>query len=311
MRRFHIAVVLLMSAVLMTGLASTVSADSFQFSGNCRYNGDKITSSFTSEEFAASQAQLEPGDDLAYTVKYKNESDETTLWYMRNSVLETLEEAKDQAENGGYTYTLANVDPKGKETILFDNSEVGGETKTADLEGLKQATNATGNFFFIQELKPGETATTKLYVALDGETEVNDYMDTYGALMVSYAVENQATGTNTEQPGTSTPRTGDQTDLMKWILMMAGALVLALLAIISWRRDRREDEPAMATAGAGASAVVTGAEAGMAEHAADAVGVASTTAGSKTTAAGPGKSTNPDLDAALDLAERRKDGDRA
>ena len=240
MRKTHVIAVLLMTVALVVAMSGMVSANSYKFKGACQYNGNEITSDFTSEEFAASQSDLEPGDDLAYKVTYTNNSNRTTYWYMRNSVLETLEEAKKQAENGGYTYVLKNIGPDGTETTLFDNSEVGGETKKADLEGLKQATNATGNFFYIQELKPGETGTTSLYVALDGETEVNDYMDTRGALMVSYAVEDQS-GNNTEQPS---PRTGDTMDLWKFILLMAAAVAVAILAIVSWRRDRKDGEKA-------------------------------------------------------------------
>ncbi len=239
MRKYHITAVLLMSMILMVGLSSACWANSYKFDGNCKYNGSEITSNFSTEEWAAEQAGMEPGDELHYTVKYKNKSDETTYWYMRNSVLDTLEESKEQAENGGYTYTLKNIGPGGKKTTLFDNSEVGGETKKADLEGLKQATNATGEYFFIQELKPGETGTTTLYIKLDGETEVNDYMDTKGAVMLSYAVEKEGEGKTIVQ---HVPRTGDPTNILIFALIMAAAVAAAILAILSWRRDRRRRE---------------------------------------------------------------------
>ncbi len=259
-KRIHIAAILLLTVVLTIGMSAVSWADTFDFSGKCHYDGKEIKSSFTTDEWAASQTELEPGDDLEYTVTYTNNSKDNTSWYMRNSVLETLEDAKEQAENGGYTYVLKNIGPDGKETVLFDNSEVGGETKTEDLEGLKQATNATGEYFFIQDLKPGETGTTSLYVALDGETEVNDYMDTRGALMLSYAVENNSTNTTTEQPpqprqpgNPGSPRTGDDMDLMKFVLLMAGALIAAFLAIFSWRRDRRDQASEAAGAESGRS----------------------------------------------------------
>lgn len=256
MKQIHVMAILLMAGILMAAMSAMAFADTFKFDGKCTYNGDEITSDFTTEDWAASQADMEPGDDLHYSVKYTNKSGHTTSWYMRNSVLETLEEAKDAAENGGYTYKLINVGPSGKKTVLFDNSEVGGETKVDDLEGLKQATNATGDYFFIQKLKSGETATTELYVALDGETEVNDYMDTRGALMVSYAVEEES-GDKTRTVVQKTPRTGDPMDLMKYILMMVLALVVAFLAILSWRRDKKK---AAAEGAGGAEVVMSAAE---------------------------------------------------
>ena len=231
-----------MTVVLMVGLTVTSSANTYKFNGKCQYNGSKITSNFSTEEFAASQDGMEPGDSLTYKVTYKNNSDKKTSWYMRNKVLETLEENKSQAENGGYTYVLKNIGPNGTETTLFDNSQVGGETKKGKLEGLLQATNATGNFFFIQDLKPGESATTYLHVAMDGETEVNDYMDTHGELMVSYAVEDQ--DGKTDEQKDNNPRTGDPMSIWKFIALMAAAVAVAIFAIISWRRDRKDGEQA-------------------------------------------------------------------
>ena len=271
MKKLHVIAVLLMAGALMLAMSAAVFAESYSFEGDCAYNGDEIKASFNSDEFAASQKNLEPGDEVSYTLKYTNNSKEVTSWYMRNSVLETLEEAKDAAENGGYTYKLVNVDPQGKETVLFDNSEVGGETKVGDLEGLKQATNATGEYFFIQKLKAGESGQTKLSVALDGETEVNDYMNTRGSLMVSYAVENDTqdegedvrvveqtrTTTSSGNPG-STPRTGDPMDMLKYILMMVAAVIVGFFAVLSWRRDRKE----AATEAAAEAAVEAGIDIG-------------------------------------------------
>ena len=234
--------------ILMVGLSSAAFANSYDFKGACKYKNNEITSNFTSDDWAAEQGEMEPGDDLTYTVTYKNNSDKTTFWYMKNEVLETLEDAKDQAENGGYTYILENEGPNGDRTTLFDNSEVGGETKVADLEGLRQATNATDEYFFIQELAPGETGTTHLYVELDGETEVNDYMDTKGALMVSYAVEEESASqmadiTYQHVPGNaSNVRTGDPRNILIFALIMAAAVAAAVLAILNWRRERRAGE---------------------------------------------------------------------
>ena len=236
--------ILLTALALSLCMSSSCFAESHSAKGKCAYDGEDINGTFTSEEFAATQHELEPGDDLEYTITYKNDSKDNTEWYMLNTVLETLEENKEQAENGGYTYILRNIGPDGEVTTLFDNSAVGGEKVVGKLQGLRQATTATGDYFYIQSLKPGESAKTYLYVGFDGETEVNDYMDTYGAWRVAYAVEPVKPG----QPPTNNPptttRTGDSTDIMKWIAVMAAALLSLILVIISWRKDRKDGEKA-------------------------------------------------------------------
>ncbi|MBQ9015960.1 MAG: hypothetical protein IJ109_07525 [Firmicutes bacterium] len=246
MKRKHYIVILLASLALLLGASSLCYADSHSFKGKCEYNGKQITSDFTSEDIAAAQSRMQPGDRLTYTVTYKNNSGDTTEWYMRNEVLKTLEQLKDPAENGGYTYILENEGPNGN-TVLFSNDKVGGEKRDGtkypeDMEGLLQATNATGEFFFIQELKPKQSAKTHLTVAFDGETEVNDYMDTNGSLLVQYAVEKKEPGKDKVKTVVSHVRTGDNTRILPFIILMAAALLAAMIAIYLWRRDRREDE---------------------------------------------------------------------
>ena len=119
--------------------------------------------------------------------------------------------------------------------MLFDNSEVGGENVTNKLQGLKQATNATGDYFFIQNLKAGQSGKTVLHVEFDGETEVNDYMDTYGKLMIAYAVEKDSAKTST-----TTVKTGDSVKMWKLYALGGAALVAMILLIFSWRKDRKK-----------------------------------------------------------------------
>ena len=240
MRRKILSSVLL--ALVLTALIGTSCfAQNTPFYGNCEYKNGSITADFDNKTFAATLTNLEPGDSVDYTITYKNGDSATTLWYMKNSVLETLEDNKNVAENGGYTYILTNVGPDGKKTVLFDNSEVGGEAKVANLEGLKQATNATGQYFFIQKLTAGQSGKTLLHVEFDGETEVNDYMDTAGRLMVAYAVEKDGTKTKTIERKTGTPvKTGDEGGFKVYYILAVAAAVVLILCIFSWRRDRRK-----------------------------------------------------------------------
>ena len=247
MTRKHLMIILLASLAMMLAASSMCYANSYSFKGSCKYNGKEITSDFTSDDWAAAQSGLQPGDSLTYTVTYKNGTNETTEWYMRNEVLTTLEQAKEAAENGGYTYVLRNEGPDGTMTTLFSNEKVGGEqtdqsSAPADLEGLLQATNATKEFFFIQELKSGQSGKTHLRVVCDGETEVNDYMDTDGSLLVQYAVEKKAKDKKKVKTVVSHVKTGDNSNIMLFAALMAAALIAAAIAIILWRRDRNKDE---------------------------------------------------------------------
>ena len=86
-----------------------------------------------------------------------------------------------------------------------------------------------------------QKAYTELYVKFDGETEVNDYMDTYGKLKVAYAVELENAGKTTNKVSGATS-TGDDSNLLMLIAIMTLAALLALLTIMSWLRDRKEGE---------------------------------------------------------------------
>ena len=204
----------------------------------CSFDGTAISSNFDSSDLATYMSHLEPGDTLDYEVTYTNNSGKTTDWYMLNDALQTLEDSKDIAENGGYTYVLKNIGPDGAETVYFDNSEVGGEAKTGGLEGLKQATNATKNYFFIQQLAPGQSGKTSLHVELDGETQVNDYWDTKGVVRLAYAVEIDEPGQRVVENGAT--RTGDPFDLVKGLVVMLLALIIGLFAFLSRCKDRKD-----------------------------------------------------------------------
>jgi len=252
MKKKNITAILMMTILLLLGMTIAVHAESTKTTGHCWFDGgDTIKSNdFSSDMIASSIDGLEPGDDVTFRVEYKNKYDAPTYWYMRSNVLKTLEQSFDRTENGGYTFRLTNITPSGKRQVLFSNEAVGGDSykegRAGKMEGLHQATNATKEWFYIQKLNKGQKAYTELYVKFDGESEVNDYMDTYGKLMVAYAVELDKAGTtdNSKKAATSETRTGDPMNLMLTILMMTISLLLAVLLVLSLRRDRKEGEQA-------------------------------------------------------------------
>ena len=187
---------------------------------------------------------------MTIQVTYANDSDVTTHWYMENEVLQTLEDSGEAAENGGYTYRLTNKGPSGT-TDIFSNEEssnegtVGGTDSSVDgREGLEQATNATEEWFFIETLEPGQSGTTELYIGLEGESEVNDYMGTMGELRIAYAVETVEDETIVKHIPGKRVNTGDSTNLILSIAAFLGAILLLILAVLSYRKDRKDGEEA-------------------------------------------------------------------
>lgn len=241
----RILTLLISAAMVILMSAPAFANNNVLESGTCKYNGTTLKANFSSGDLVTRIASLEPGDSLEYTVTYSNDSNDTVDYYMLADTLQTLEDSKSVAENGGYRFVLRDSGPQG-ETVLFDNSKVGGDKlKTVKLEGLHQATNATQKYFHIHRLKPGEKGTTYLRVEFDEETEANDYMDTAGALRIGYAVEKVSSGKGSQNPAVeSHPRTGDTFDLLKYIVIMTLALLVGILAFISWRKDRKDGDEA-------------------------------------------------------------------
>ena len=249
MRMKHVTVILTVAVAMLLIMTAGASAESTKVDGHCWFDGGEtiVSNDFSDDTIATSIRGLEPGDDVTFRVEYKNKYKDTTYWYMKSEVLKTLEDSYDRSENGGYTFTLANVDPKGNREILFSNDTVGGESKPGNMEGLHQATNATKEWFFIQELKTGEEGYTELEVKFDGDTEVNDYMDTYGKLKVAYAVEmdenNSGTHKTTSDSSSGrTTKTGDDSSPITMVLAMILSLLLAAAVVWSYRRDQRKEK---------------------------------------------------------------------
>ena len=242
----------LLTVCMLSALISAecAFAESNTYNGTAYFNGKNVVSTFKTGEIADAITELQPGDDVTFRVKYTNKHKEETDWYLENEVLQTLEKA-DAArkvpegtgtpENGGYTYELIHKDKNGTTQVLFSNSKVGGEAKPADMEGLEQATNALDDWFYLQSLDYKESGELTLSIKFDGETEVNDYMDTNGGVMLRFGVNIR------EQEGSPAPTDGPEYrqgvktgDHAMFALYAAMAIIGLILLIIVWRRMRSE-----------------------------------------------------------------------
>ena len=227
---------LAMMVMMVIGTTMTANAEDFKSSANwlASFTGDKIESNFSTAALADEILQILPGDTITLEVGIQNSSEEETDWYMTNQVLETLEESKDSAEGGAYTYILTYIGSDGTETVLYSSETVGGEGTVADdLEGLHQATDSLEDYFFLERLDQAEKGTVRLFVELDGETQGNDYQDTLARLQMNFAVEKVA--------GPVVVQTGDAANMMMYSAIAFGSgLVLLILAIMNGKR--REEE---------------------------------------------------------------------
>ena len=228
---------LAMMAMMVVGTTMTANAEDFKGSQNwlADFTGEKIESNFTSAAIADEILQILPGDTITLEVSIQNSYEDETDWYMTNEVLKTLEESKDVAEGGAYTYVLSYKGADGAVTELYNSDTVGGEGDvTADLEGLHQATDSLEDYFFLERLDKGEKGTVSLFVKLDGETQGNDYQDTLARLQMNFAVEKVA--------GPIVVQTGDASNMMMYAGMaLVAGMALFFVAFLNNRRNREEE----------------------------------------------------------------------
>ena len=238
------------------------------------YGGSDWSVSFTSDRqmdsnFKTSDMDdiirgMQPGDNAIITLNLKNSNTETTDWYLMNEVLYSLEDRSnnENTSGGAYTYRLVYEGPNGTRT-LFDSDTIGGENESQAGEGLHQATNGLdqrqsltnaaggvdpgerGAWLFLDTLTNSQAGKVTLEVALDGDTQGNDYQDTLADLQMRFGVELNTTNTRTTTPNMpgsprTVVRTGDENDLAPYILLacISGGLLLAFAAYTQISRSR-------------------------------------------------------------------------
>jgi len=198
----------------------------------------KMESNFTSANMDDTLNQLQPGDDATFTVAVSNQYNGQTNWYMSNKAIQSLEDASKNAETSGgaYIYKLTYVDAAGKEKVLFNSEDVGGEMtdamKAKAGEGLHEATNALEDYFLLDNLQKGNSGQVTLFVGLDGETQNNDYQDTLAQLQMNFAVEVEGEDRPPQTTTPNVPKTGDTNNPFIYFIIIGAAGVLLLAAAI-------------------------------------------------------------------------------
>ena len=243
MKRTRI-LVLALAAVLLLALPTAALANHLEGSTDWQvtFNSQgKMVDNFSQKEWADDIGKLQPGDDITFTVNLKHEHSTACDWYMSNKVLKSLEEG--YASGSAYSYYLTYTGPSGSTRVLYDSNRVGGDDTE---EGLGDATSGLKDYFYLDNLKKGQTGEVQLVVGLDGETEGNAYFDTLAQVQMQFAVEmgSSSSSTKTTSKSRTTVRTGDDTNLFPFFVAMAvsGALLLALAvySLVTRRREEKE-----------------------------------------------------------------------
>ena len=260
-----------LAAALACGLALPAAAEHYTGADdwNVAFTGKGMESNFRSSVFDDAMTALQPGDSVTLTVHLQNTTaDAITDWYMTNEVLRSLEESQTVARSGGYTYELTYTGPGGEQATLFSSEAIGGEKDQQAGLGLHEATDSLEDFFYLDQLLAGQSATVTLEVSLDGETQGNAYQDTLAQLQMNFAVElkdvadggrfdsnytdtvsshGRRLGKNTRSGRrvyvTRIPQTGDESHPLV-VALVCGISGLALLALgLAKLRKSKRDTP--------------------------------------------------------------------
>ncbi len=142
--------------------------------------------------------------------------------------------------------------------ILYSSGSVGGETVTGAGEGLHEAADSLEQFFYLDHLDGGKEGYITLVVGLNGESQVASYQNTLARLRLNFAVEETAGngggnssggggGNVSPSPGSAVyspgaVQTGDPGGMALWSgLALVSGLLLLVCAVVSFRRERREE----------------------------------------------------------------------
>ena len=231
---------LAMAVILLVGASFSVQAEDYQGEDGWKvtFDGKKMENSFTSSDIDSAIYDILPGDSIEIHLDLQNTSKKDADWYMTNEVLQSLEDSKNVAEGGVYTYVLTYVDPKGEARLLYSSDSVDGEN-------IQKATGALEDYFFLDSIEAGKSGEIVLKVGLEGETQGNDYQNTLARMQMNFAVEPTVEGSHTtiKEQIIETIKTGDNARVMVFVgvTLIAGLTCLVIAVMKMKRNDDNQD----------------------------------------------------------------------
>ncbi len=228
---------LVISMLLVLAFSVTVFAEDRQGASGWQvsFDGKNMNSNFSAANMDDEIYNMQPGDSVELTITLKSNFNGKTDWYMRNQVLESLEDAGN-AEGGAYDYLLTYSDSAGETTTLYSSEYFGGEGRYNGV-GLHGATETLDEYFYLDRLGNGGSGIVKLKVRLDGETQGNDYQNTLAKLQMDFATEVAESGDGGRRP----VRTGDQSKILLYVILsLVAGMTLLVIAVMRLRGEREE-----------------------------------------------------------------------
>mgnify|MGYP003292153960 CR=1 FL=1 len=240
---------LVMTALMVIGTPLTVNAEDYKGSDGWEvsFDGKDMDSTFGSSDLAADALSILPGDSITLKVKLKEKSGKESDWYMKNDIIQSLEDSTKSAGGGAYSYILKYHDPKGSETLLYSSESVGGESGYGGKKGLHEADAGLDDFFYLDRLSDGQKAYVTLYIKLDGETQGNDYQKTLAKIRMNFAVDTavaQEIENHILVQRQGMVKTGDNSHMAVFstLTLVSGLALLALAAVAMKRRHEEKGE---------------------------------------------------------------------
>lgn len=235
------ALALATAAITVPAYAETVTSPQ---DWNVTFTSDaRMDTNFNPNDISQLISDIQPGDTADIVINLKNGNKDATNWYMKNQILSSLEDSVRVAQSGAYTYKLTYVSPSNQTTTLFSSEAVGGGEES-ERDGLNEVNESGLNdYFLLGELKNGQSGKVELVVALDGETQGNNYQRTLADLSMDFAVEITSSGANRNPSYASLLQTGDQfLNNLPIYLGLAGLGIIILIIAIIGRKKRKQNE---------------------------------------------------------------------
>ncbi|NLU25356.1 MAG: hypothetical protein GXW99_11755 [Clostridiales bacterium] len=205
------------------------------------YDGNKISYNYTdTNQFGTAFEGMQPGEARTLEITLSNTSGETANFFMDTAVIKAFEDA---VKANGAAYQVAmDVVQDGTATNIYGGTS--GSTVGGNNNGLYDLNGNLNKTFLAAKIPADKTAQVRLTVALDGETNNNNYQALTGTFQFNFSVIKDDTYTpagDTTKPSIipGTVQTGDQVKLGLYIgILAASAVAIIVIPVVVKKRKK-------------------------------------------------------------------------